>query len=213
MALAVAKNPLPTSNGHVVPSANPRTSSVSSNSPILSSLKSFNGSKLTHDPKSAKLTTDRLVNGSPCDWIDMIIEDLDLKPKIDAMVREFLEKSLSSQDVPSTSDRRLIELENQVQRLMEAHLAPKPPVQVNKITSLCEICSGPQTLNTAWKIPKPSQPIPIENDNNPRVLPYYTTTVRGDENPIHTLGDYSKPSHKGYRNTIDLPDGNNVVPL
>ncbi|GKA59163.1 zinc finger, CCHC-type containing protein [Tanacetum coccineum] len=35
----------------------------------------------------------------------------------------------------------------------------------------------------------------------------------GDENPIHTLGDYSKPSHEGYRNTIELPDGNNVVPL
>ncbi|GKD04109.1 hypothetical protein Tco_1179083 [Tanacetum coccineum] len=31
------------------------------------------------------------------------------------------------QDVPSTSDRRLIELENQVQRLMEAHLAPMQP--------------------------------------------------------------------------------------
>nr|GEX29597.1 hypothetical protein [Tanacetum cinerariifolium] len=29
------------------------------------------------------------------------------------------------QDVPSTSDRRLIELEKQVQRLMKAHLAPK----------------------------------------------------------------------------------------
>ncbi|GKG33715.1 hypothetical protein Tco_0433874 [Tanacetum coccineum] len=29
------------------------------------------------------------------------------------------------QDVPSISDGRLIELENQVQRLMEAHLAPK----------------------------------------------------------------------------------------
>nr|GFB63543.1 MAK10-like protein [Tanacetum cinerariifolium] len=28
------------------------------------------------------------------------------------------------QDVPSTFDRRLIELENQVQCLMEAHLAP-----------------------------------------------------------------------------------------
>ncbi|GJR99615.1 hypothetical protein Tco_0316124 [Tanacetum coccineum] len=39
------------------------------------------------------------------------------------------------QDVPSTSDRRLIELENQVQRLMEAHLAPMQPTQVNKITS------------------------------------------------------------------------------
>ncbi|GKE27816.1 hypothetical protein Tco_1443200 [Tanacetum coccineum] len=47
------------------------------------------------------------------------------------------------QDVPSTSDRRLIELQNQVQRLMEGYLAPKSSVQVNKITSSCEICSGP----------------------------------------------------------------------
>ncbi|GJS61950.1 MAK10-like protein [Tanacetum coccineum] len=41
------------------------------------------------------------------------------------------------QDSPNTSDRRLVELENQVQRLMEAHLAPKQSVQVNKITSSC----------------------------------------------------------------------------
>ncbi|GJY18494.1 putative cytochrome P450 [Tanacetum coccineum] len=34
-----------------------------------------------------------------------------------------------------------------------------------------------------------------------------------DENHIRTLGDYSKPSHKGYKNTIELPEGNNVVPL
>ncbi|GJW75739.1 retrotransposon ORF1 [Tanacetum coccineum] len=34
----------------------------------------------------------------------------------------------------------------------------------------------------------------------------------GDENPIRTLGDYSKPSHEGYRNTIELPVGNNVDP-
>ncbi|GJY25957.1 hypothetical protein Tco_0400683 [Tanacetum coccineum] len=32
----------------------------------------------------------------------------------------------------------------------------------------------------------------------------------GDANPIRTLRDYSKPSHKGYRNTIELPEGNNV---
>ncbi|GJY64844.1 hypothetical protein Tco_0466304 [Tanacetum coccineum] len=32
------------------------------------------------------------------------------------------------QDVPSTSDRRLTELKNQVQRLMEAHLAPRQHV-------------------------------------------------------------------------------------
>ncbi|GKC96944.1 MAK10-like protein [Tanacetum coccineum] len=47
------------------------------------------------------------------------------------------------QDVPSTSDCRLIKLENQVQRLIEAHLAPTQPTQVNKITTSCEICSGP----------------------------------------------------------------------
>ncbi|GJT55110.1 hypothetical protein Tco_0990164 [Tanacetum coccineum] len=41
---------------------------------------------------------------------------------------------------------------------------------------------------------------------------YYTATIR-DENPIRTLRDYSKPSHEGYRNTIELPEGNNVVPL
>ncbi|GKE52629.1 hypothetical protein Tco_1487785, partial [Tanacetum coccineum] len=32
-------------------------------------------------------------------------------------------------------------------------------------------------------------------------------------NPIRTLGDYSRPSHEGYKNTIKLPKGNNVVPL
>nr|GEX34807.1 MAK10-like protein [Tanacetum cinerariifolium] len=35
----------------------------------------------------------------------------------------------------------------------------------------------------------------------------------GDTNPICTLGDYSKPSHVGYSNTIQLPVGNNVLPL
>nr|GFB98896.1 zinc finger, CCHC-type [Tanacetum cinerariifolium] len=35
----------------------------------------------------------------------------------------------------------------------------------------------------------------------------------GNENLICTPRDYSKPSHKGYTNTIDLPMGKNVVPL
>ncbi|GKA30096.1 ribonuclease H-like domain-containing protein [Tanacetum coccineum] len=33
---------------------------------------------------------------------------------------------------------------------------------------------------------------------------------RQNENNIRTPGDYSRPSHEGYRNTIELPDGNNV---
>ncbi|GJS38241.1 hypothetical protein Tco_0563284 [Tanacetum coccineum] len=35
----------------------------------------------------------------------------------------------------------------------------------------------------------------------------------GGKNQPHTLGDYSRPSREGYRNTIELPKGNNVVPL
>nr|GEX08856.1 MAK10-like protein [Tanacetum cinerariifolium] len=38
---------------------------------------------------------------------------------------------------------------------MEAHLAPKQPVQVNKITSTCEICSGPHA--TQYCMEKPEQ--------------------------------------------------------
>nr|GEV71062.1 hypothetical protein [Tanacetum cinerariifolium] len=34
-----------------------------------------------------------------------------------------------------------------------------------------------------------------------------------DKNPIRTLRDYSKPSHEGYRNTIELPVENNVSPF
>ncbi|GJY16670.1 MAK10-like protein [Tanacetum coccineum] len=58
------------------------------------------------------------------------------------------------QDVPSTSDRCLIELENQVQRLMKAHLAPTQPTQVKKITTLCEICSGPHGTQYCMENPK-----------------------------------------------------------
>ncbi|GJU05525.1 hypothetical protein Tco_1121955 [Tanacetum coccineum] len=55
---------------------------------------------------------------------------------------------------PSTSDGRLIELENQVQRLMEAHLAPTQPTQVNKITTSCEICSGPHDTQYCMEDPE-----------------------------------------------------------
>nr|GEU79245.1 zinc finger, CCHC-type [Tanacetum cinerariifolium] len=58
------------------------------------------------------------------------------------------------QDVPSTSDHRLIELKNQVQRLMEAHLDSTQPTEVNKITSSCEICSGPHDTQYCMENPK-----------------------------------------------------------
>ncbi|GJS06113.1 hypothetical protein Tco_0362909 [Tanacetum coccineum] len=58
------------------------------------------------------------------------------------------------QNAPSTSDRRLIELKNQVQRLMEAHIALMQPTQVNKITSSCKICSGPHDTQYCMENPE-----------------------------------------------------------
>nr|GEU73337.1 MAK10-like protein [Tanacetum cinerariifolium] len=65
-----------------------------------------------------------------------------------------------SQDLSSTSDRHLIELENQVQCLIEAHRAPTQPTHVNKITSTCEICSGPR--DTQYYMENPEQAF-VEN--------------------------------------------------
>ncbi|GKA77676.1 MAK10-like protein [Tanacetum coccineum] len=79
-------------------------------------------------------------------WLQALLEDLalyDNKSWNDP--RDFAKpvKVIAlPQDVPSTSDRHLISLKNQVQRLMEVHLAPTQPTQVNKVTTSCEICSG-----------------------------------------------------------------------
>ncbi|GKD65807.1 hypothetical protein Tco_1307915 [Tanacetum coccineum] len=57
-------------------------------------------------------------------------------------------------DVPNAFDRHLIELENQVQHMIESHIAPKPSVQVNKIAFSCEICSGLHDTQYCMKNPK-----------------------------------------------------------
>ncbi|GJX87214.1 hypothetical protein Tco_0339228 [Tanacetum coccineum] len=51
--------------------------------------------------------------------------------------------------------------------------------------------------------------------SNASVLKAKTVKVvkTASQNPIRTLEDYSKPSHEGYRNTIKLHVGNNMVPL
>nr|GEV73840.1 hypothetical protein [Tanacetum cinerariifolium] len=42
------------------------------------------------------------------------------------------------------------------------------------------------------------------------MLPLVDECAKGNTNPIRTLGDYSKPSHEGYMNTIQLLVGKNV---
>nr|GEY00749.1 transposase, Ptta/En/Spm, transposase, Tnp1/En/Spm-like protein [Tanacetum cinerariifolium] len=41
----------------------------------------------------------------------------------------------------------------------------------------------------------------------------YAMAVKDFKKFFKRRGDYSKPSHEGYRNTIELSDGNNVVPI
>nr|GFA24904.1 hypothetical protein [Tanacetum cinerariifolium] len=83
---------------------------------------------------------------------------------------------------------------------MEAHLAPTQPTEVSKITTSCKICSSPHETQYCMEDPKQDF---VEYASS-------RTDEAGDENPIRNLGDYSKPSHEGYMNTIELPVGNNV---
>ncbi|GJY18590.1 MAK10-like protein [Tanacetum coccineum] len=97
------------------------------------------------------------------------------------------------QDVPSTSDHRLIELENQVQRLMEAHLAPKQPIQVNKITSSCEICSGPH--DTQYYMKNPEQAF-VEYASS--------RTDKAGENRLSSLGTQLRQQQDDMTSKINL---------
>ncbi|GJT78582.1 MAK10-like protein [Tanacetum coccineum] len=103
------------------------------------------------------------------------------------------------QDVPSTSDCRLIELENQIQQLMEDHLAPKSSVQVNKITSSCEICIGPH--DTQYCIENPEQAFVDYASSRTDEAGGNWFTFKPEQN---NLGDTYNPSWKSHPN-LRLP--------
>nr|GEZ04609.1 hypothetical protein [Tanacetum cinerariifolium] len=104
-------------------------------------------------------------------------------------------------DVPNASDHRPIELENQVQHLMEALLASKSSIQVNKIASLCELCSGPHDGNYCMENPK-------------QAFVYYESS-RTDEAGVkwfifkleqNNLGDTYNSSWKGHLNLSHIQE-------
>ncbi|GJZ03832.1 MAK10-like protein [Tanacetum coccineum] len=117
-------------------------------------------------------------------------------------------------DVPSTSDRRLIELENQVQRLMEAHLALTQPTQVNKITTSCEICSGPH--DTQYCIEDPEKPLlnthPREPTRGPTAEMNFTSTDYHTKEELRTEEEGSvEPSKTEYINRENANETNEEV--
>ncbi|GJW23058.1 hypothetical protein Tco_0033680 [Tanacetum coccineum] len=99
------------------------------------------------------------------------------------------------QDVPSTSDCRLIELKNQVQRLMEARLAPTQPAQVNKITTSCEICSVPHDTQYCMEDPEQAFVEYASLRTNEAGGKWYT--FKTEQN---NLGDTYNPSWRSHPN-------------
>ncbi|GKE98440.1 hypothetical protein Tco_0021791, partial [Tanacetum coccineum] len=98
------------------------------------------------------------------------------------------------QDVSSTSDRRLIKLENQVKRLMEAHLDPKQSV-VNKINSSCKICSDPH--DTQYCMENPEQAFVDYASSRTEEVGGKWYTFKHKQN---NLGDTYNPSWKSHPN-------------
>ncbi|GJU24817.1 MAK10-like protein [Tanacetum coccineum] len=90
-------------------------------------------------------------------WLQALLEDLALYDNESWNDPRDFAKTVKAialpQDVPSTSDRRLIELKNQVQCLMEDHLALTQPTQVTKSLPHVRSAVVLTTLSIAWKIP------------------------------------------------------------
>nr|GEU39744.1 MAK10-like protein [Tanacetum cinerariifolium] len=103
------------------------------------------------------------------------------------------------QDVPNVSDRRLVKLENQVQRLIEAHLAPNLPVQVKKIASSYEIFSGPR--DTQYCMETPEQAF-VDYASS------HTDKARGEwfsfKLEQNNLGDTYNPSWRSHPNLSEM---------
>ncbi|GKE12628.1 hypothetical protein Tco_1416179, partial [Tanacetum coccineum] len=99
------------------------------------------------------------------------------------------------QDVPSTSDRRVIELENQVQCLIEAHLALRQPTQVNKITTPCKIYSGPHDTQYCMEDPEQAFVEYVSSRTDKARGKWYTFNPEQNN-----LGDTYNPSWKSHLN-------------
>ncbi|GJY04972.1 MAK10-like protein [Tanacetum coccineum] len=103
------------------------------------------------------------------------------------------------QDVTGTSDCRLNELKNQVQCLMEAHLAPKQPIHVNKISFSCEICNGPHDTQYCMKNPEQAFVDYASSRTNEAGDKWFT--FKTEQNHI---GDTYNPPWKSHPNLRDV---------
>ncbi|GJR10752.1 hypothetical protein Tco_0793404 [Tanacetum coccineum] len=95
----------------------------------------------------------------------------------------------------SLSRSRQSHVEAQVQRLMEAHLAPTQPTQVNKITTSCEICSGPHDTQYCMENPEQAFVEYASSRTDETRGKWYTFKLEQNN-----LGDTYNPSWKSHPN-------------
>ncbi|GJX00644.1 hypothetical protein Tco_0184557 [Tanacetum coccineum] len=83
---------------------------------------------------------------------------------------------------------------------MEAHLAPKQPIQVNKISSSCEICSGPHDTQYCMENPEQAFVEYVVSDIQKR-----TKTMAKQQNRAWDWKEREKPKPKAYPFFMDQP--------
>ena len=128
-----------------------------------------------------------------------LLEDLALYDNESWSDPRDLNKTVKAISLPSnnssTSDRRIIELEDQVKFLMKSYEAPKPSSQVNKITSSCELCSGPHDTRDCMELPEQAFVDYASSRTDGAGDKWYT--FKPEPNPY---GDSYNPSWKNHPN-------------
>nr|GEU67660.1 zinc finger, CCHC-type [Tanacetum cinerariifolium] len=127
-----------------------------------------------------------LLQKVPHHGIDLWLKVQIFYDHVNPATRQTIDQSAGAlpQDVLSTFDRHLINLENQVQRLMEAHLAPMQPTQVNKVTTSCETYSGPHDTQYCMEDPEQAFVENASSRTNEAIDPQCSTHVHGSINAI-----------------------------
>jgi hypothetical protein len=128
-----------------------------------------------------------------------LIEDLALYDNESWNDPRDLNKTVKAISLPSnkysTPDRRIMELEDQVKFLMKSYEAPKPSSQVNKITSSCELCSGPHDTRDCVELPETAFADYASSRTDEAGDKWYT--FKPEPNPY---GDSYNPSWKNHLN-------------
>ncbi|GKB44976.1 hypothetical protein Tco_0889918, partial [Tanacetum coccineum] len=110
-----------------------------------------------------KLTIGRMIDGIPYGEIDMVIKDLDLEPKIDAMMRDFLKflKAKKTKEAKESNEAELkvkkdVVMFNDVKYLLsdaEIRMFKERPITLRAPTASTSIRSRAPTASTRSKAP------------------------------------------------------------